>query len=198
MPSDDSVSLWIGRIKQGDEAAAQSIWERFFPDLVAVARNRLAGAPCVVADEEDVVLSAMKSFFKAAERGRFPRLLDGDGLWRLLSEMTRRKAVDQIRRVLAERHGGGRVQQMSQLGDQHSNDQLPNHVLDQSPTPELASILEDNCRRLLSQLDPDLQLLALAKLQGYTNEEVAAQLGWRLRTVERRMRMIRKLWEREV
>jgi hypothetical protein len=34
-------------------------------------------------------------------------------------------------------------------------------------------------------------------MEGHTNEEVAAKLGRSLPTVERKLRLIRKLWENE-
>src|SRR5262245_52572189 len=85
MASDEgSVTRWLGRLQQADPAAAQRLWERYFPQLVRLAHQKLRGAPQAVADEEDVALSAFDSFCRNAERGRFPELLDRDGLWRLL------------------------------------------------------------------------------------------------------------------
>lgn len=46
--------------------------------------------------------------------------------------------------------------------------------------------------------DPKLQDLALAKMEGYTNEETARQRGCSVRTVERRLHLIRKKWQREL
>ena len=85
MSSDDSFSRWIDEVKQGNSSAAERIWAQCFPQLVLFARDRLRGLPRRAADEEDVALSAMDSFFRAAERGRFPDLADRDGLWRLLT-----------------------------------------------------------------------------------------------------------------
>jgi DNA-directed RNA polymerase specialized sigma24 family protein len=34
-------------------------------------------------------------------------------------------------------------------------------------------------------------------MEGYGNEEIAARLGYGLRTVERRLRLIRSIWEQE-
>lgn len=59
--------------------------------------------------------------------------------------------------------------------------------------------MADECRRLLNLLgDPELRELALAKMEGYTNAECAAKLGCAEVTVERRLRLIRKHWEKEV
>jgi DNA-directed RNA polymerase specialized sigma24 family protein len=66
------------------------------------------------------------------------------------------------------------------------------------PTPAFAAQVAEECRRLLERLDsPELRSLALRKVEGYSNEEIAAQLGCGLRTVERRLRLIRSIWEQE-
>ncbi len=97
MSAEGSVSNWIGQLKAGDREAIQQLWERYAQRLVALARARLGGAPRRAADEEDVALSAFHSFCRAAERGRFPRLLDRDNLWRLLVVLTSRKASHLVR-----------------------------------------------------------------------------------------------------
>ena len=97
MQSDDSVAQLIEKIKAGDEEASQALWKRYFPQLVHLARQKLAGRNIRMADEQNVALSALDSFIRAAADDRFPDLLDRDGLWRLLSAMTHRKAVDLIR-----------------------------------------------------------------------------------------------------
>lgn len=80
MSSDGSVTRWIDALQAGDRAAAQRLWERYFPRLVGLARARLQGAPRRAADEEDVALSAFDSFCRCAERGRFPDLVDRESL----------------------------------------------------------------------------------------------------------------------
>jgi DNA-directed RNA polymerase specialized sigma24 family protein len=40
----------------------------------------------------------------------------------------------------------------------------------------------------------DLRDIAVAKLDGFTNDEIAERLGVQTRTVERKLRTIRELW----
>ena len=100
--SSHSVTVWLEQIKQGNDEAARRLWERYFPDLVKLARKRLAGTPRRMEDEEDVAPSALDSFCRAADAGRFPHLNDREGLWRLLASITQRKAIDLIRRAHAK------------------------------------------------------------------------------------------------
>ena len=100
MSPDDpgSVTRWINDLKGGELDAAQPLWERYFADLVRLARVRLRATPRTAADEEDVALSAFDSFCAGVARGRFPRLDDRNDLWRVLVTITARKAADQALR----------------------------------------------------------------------------------------------------
>src|SRR5436309_4156959 len=94
MSSAGSVTTWVGRLRAGDGAAAQRLWERYFRRLVGLARERLRGLRRRAADEEDVALSAFDSFCRGVGQGRFPRLDDRNNLWELLVVITARKAID--------------------------------------------------------------------------------------------------------
>ena len=68
--SSGSVTHWIGQLKAGEHAAAQELWDRYFPRLVGLAHQMLQGTPPRAADEEDMALSAFASLCLGAERGR--------------------------------------------------------------------------------------------------------------------------------
>jgi DNA-directed RNA polymerase specialized sigma24 family protein len=66
------------------------------------------------------------------------------------------------------------------------------------PAPGFAAEVAEECRRRLDTLGADdLRGVVVDKMEGYTNEEVAARRGWSLGKVERKLRLIRKTWERE-
>src|SRR5205085_11610217 len=96
------------------------------------------------------------------------------------------------------KRGGGRVVVESELqGMADSADGLE-QIIDREPTPELAVEVAEECRRLLGRLnDAALQSLALLKMEGYTNGELAARLGCGQRTIERKLRLIRTLWKED-
>lgn len=198
--NDGSVTHWFARLEHGDADAAQQLWERYFPELVRLARAKLRDLPRRGADEEDVALSVMDSFFEAAQQARFPDLADRNDLWRLLLRMTARKIVDLRRRELRQRRGGGKVISTAALdgtSDLFGGPSLAEIVGD-APTPEFAAMMAEQCRLRLEQLnDPDLETMAVAKMQGFTNAEIAQQMGCSVRTVERRLHLIRRIWERE-
>ena len=54
-------------------------------------------------------------------------------------------------------------------------------------------------RRLLASLDNDERCSAAVwKMEGGTNEEIAAKLGRSVRTVTRTLRLIRSSWEKKI
>jgi DNA-directed RNA polymerase specialized sigma24 family protein len=199
MFSGGSVSHWIDRLKAGDDAAAQRLWEVYFTRLVSLARNRLRGRPRRAADEEDIALSAFHSFCRGAEQGRFPQLADRDDLWRLLVVITARKAIDLIEHEARQKRGGGTVLGESALSRLHDSEELPaglEQIVGAEPTPEFALQVAEETERLLDLLDSaELRSVALWKMEGYTNEEIATKLGCVPRTVERKLRMIRSAWQ---
>jgi DNA-directed RNA polymerase specialized sigma24 family protein len=185
--SHGSVTCWITQLRAGNQAAADPLWQRYFERLVALARVRLLRAPRRVADEEDVALSAFHSFCRAAERGRFPKLDDREDVWRLLVMFTRRKAAHQLR-------DGGRLKR----GGLHVLDDAVDLdlIAGAEPSPDFVAEMAEECRRLLGRLDDEtLRSLVMWKMEGYTNEEIAVKLRCVPRTVERKLRLIRAIWE---
>lgn len=188
-----SITRCIDMLKRGDRAGAEVLWGSYIHRLVALARARLGGTPRRAADEEDVALSAFDSFFRRAEGGQFARLADRDDLWQVLVMITERKAIDLMRREGRQSRGAGRVIPWSEAEGRGAGD-----VPDEGPTPEFAAQVVDEFRNLLRRLgDDSLRSVALAKLEGYTNKQIAERLGCIEQTVERKLRSIRKIWSAE-
>jgi DNA-directed RNA polymerase specialized sigma24 family protein len=192
-----SVTRWLRSLEAGenDGEAVDRLWRHYFDDLVRLARSRLRDAPRAVADEEDAALSALESFCKGASRGRYPRLGDRDDLWRLLVVITERKAFDQAQRERRQKRGGGRVLGTPDLVDADQGGRGIAGIAAPEPTPEFAALMADECGRLLGRLrDDSLREVARLRMEGYTNEEVADRLGCSLRSVARKLELIRRTW----
>jgi len=202
MSSAGSVTLWIGRLQAGDPLAAQELWERYFRRLVGLARQKLHGIPRGAADEEDVALGAFDSFCRGADEGRFPQLHDRDDLWQLLVAITAHKALDLVRHESRQKRGGGAVLDEAALVDPGRADAEVNgleQILGREPSPEFALQVAEERQRLLDKLGDDtLRSVAIWKMEGHSNDEIAARLGRAPRTVARKLRRIRILWSQEV
>ena len=192
-----SVTHWIRDLRDGNDvdSAARELWRRYFDRLVGLARARLHAAPRGPADEEDVALSAFDSFCHGVAEGRFTDLGGRDDLWRLLVTMTVRKAVNRVKHERRQKRGGGRVVGEAALdGTDPVSDPFA-RVVGREPSPELAAMMIDECRRLLGSLrDDSLRRVALLKMEGYDNEEISTRLNCGLRTVERKLGAIRATW----
>jgi DNA-directed RNA polymerase specialized sigma24 family protein len=195
---DEPVTAWIQQLGADDQVALQELWRIYYPRLVALARGRLQGAPRQMVDEEDAALSAFKSFCRGVEQGRFPRLADRHDLWQVLVMLTLRKASNQARNARTQKGGGGRVQNASALdrpGEEEGRAFA--EQISREPDPAFAFEVAQRCRWLLAQLRNDtLRSVALGKLEGSTNEELARQFGCAKVTVARWLNEIREAWRK--
>ena len=183
MSIDNDISIWLEQLKRGNRDPVGPLLDRYFQRLMGLAATRLRGRPHLNGCEEDVALSAFKSLCLGAEKGRYPELEGRDELWRLLAVITVRKAIDLQRRKSLD------------VGPDH--DALAS-LLDRDPTPEEVVEMSDQVEGLLAKLDdPDLRRIALWKVEGYASEEIAQKLGCVVRTVERKLHLIRTLWQSE-
>lgn len=195
-----SISIRIADLRRGDEGATREIWERYIPQMKQLARLRLAGIQDPVSDEEDVALSAFASFFRGISAQRFTQLENRDDIGQVLVALTLRKVVNQRRYAGRQRRGGGRTRQsidpQGELG--HGRGEAL-ELLMSEPSPELAVCLAEEFENLLESLpQAELREIALAKLEGYTDNEIALRRGCARRTVARKLRVIRGIWQAHV
>jgi DNA-directed RNA polymerase specialized sigma24 family protein len=184
-----SVSRLLGGLRDGDEEAVRLLWQRYFRLLVRLAGRALTSRGCVPRDAEDVALSAFWELCQQAARpeaGSLPRLYNRANLWKLLACFTARRALD-----LARKEGRRRrvVAEESVLGEEGFGP-----FAGREPPPEFGAAVADLIECLPSD---ELRRIAVAKMEGNTNAEIAHGLGRALSTVERKLQVIRALWRDE-
>jgi DNA-directed RNA polymerase specialized sigma24 family protein len=188
-----SVTWLIERLREDDPQAAEQIWRRYFERLLPLARSKIRGLPQRAADEEDILVSVFDRFFRAARENRFARLHDRDDLWQILLVLTDRKVADQFRAEAAQKRGGGAVRQ-ELTGSEADLRQL----VVQEPEPEFIEAFNENLSRALRRLgDPKTREVALLRMEGVENSEIAARVEISLSSVERKLRVIREVWREE-
>lgn len=194
MSNSNNVSHWIDRVKCGDSLAANHLWQHYFDRLVRSIRQRLKGQNRAVSDEEDIVLSVFDSFYAAAEKGRFPDISDRDDLWRLLLRMSARKVIDKLRHERRQRRGGD-VKIHSLGGDENTIIE----AIGDEPSPEMVLMMQESFEQFFSHLGVGhLRELAVAKLEGHSNAELARRFECSERTIERRLHLIREKCQQEL
>lgn len=185
MGDDDPVTQWLADLKADERAAAELLWQRYWRRVAGLARKILSAGRAGGADEEDVAQSVFRSFFVRARDGRFPRLEDRQDLWKLLATITIRKALKQKRRQARQ---PAAVEEIDSISSE----------LARAPGHEVVAVLKDEVQRLLSLLDEGSQRVAGCLLEGQTNQEISEACGVSLSTVERKRKLIRETWLREM
>ena len=180
-----SITRLIRAVQGGSDSAVRPLLAAYFDRLVQLASKRLQNLPGLGGYDEDL---ALRSFHSVYQRLRDPTrpldLASRNDLWRLLATRTISRAIDLIRRHRPEEVAGA-----------YDAEQL----LTREPTPEEVAATSDECRRLLDLLeDPELRQIALWKVEGFTNEEIAVRLDCVPRTIERKVSRIRLLWKHEL
>ena len=186
-----SITRLIPELRERNEAAILALWRRYGLRIENLARPLLVGVSPGVGDAEDVAQSAFHAFCRAAADGSAAQLADRDDLWRLLATISRNKATDRIRRDLRLRRGGRAAISENGLAS----------AADDEPSPEEVAVLRDELAGLFAQLDahgdPTLHATATLRLEGSSNEEIAAQLGCTTRTVQRKLHLVERLWRQQ-
>lgn len=195
--SKNSVTLWIRAIENGDKAATQALFDRYFARLQAFARRKLSGNTLRVVDEEDIAITSFHACLERIASGRFPPLKDRDELWRLLARVAERKACDATRRHLAAKRGAGRVRGES-IFHRSDEDSVMGFaaIPDAEMSEQLSLQFAEEYRKQMALLeDEGLRQVAQLVLAGYSTAEIAQQTNRTNRTVQRRLGMILKIWQ---
>jgi RNA polymerase sigma factor (sigma-70 family) len=180
------VTVWISRLREGDEGALSRLHGRYWPALVALARRKLRGAPARAADEEDVAQAALWSLYRGVRAGRLPRLQTRADLLALLTHIITCKAVNQIEHeVGTQKRSAARTEGDAALADL---------AAEAGPSPLEQAILNDCYDRYVGALPDRLREVAEMYLAGCAYKEVAARLGCVERTVERKVSLILARW----
>nr|WP_143547863.1 protein kinase [Rhodopirellula sp. SM50] len=183
----DRPDSWLlRRWKNGDERAAEVLFDRYAFRLVALVASRLYRRYRSQIDPDEVMQSAMGSFFDAARHSRI-RVSHSVSLWRLLATFARRKLARSIERHSASKRGGDQTR-------------IP---LDQAAflTEIVAaddSDADEFSNDLKAELSADQFSVVEGLLAGQTQREIAESLGIDERTVRRRLAKVRQRLSRVV
>lgn len=167
----DLLKRWRG----GDEEAAEEIVRRHADDLLAVVRRRMSAALNRRLDAEDVVQSALRSFFVAVRAGRFTIDRGGD-LWKLLSAITLNKLGK-----LARFHSAGKRAVRFDGGD--AGLEIQGRVDELSPLEAIAFV--EQIEAMFAALPADRRPILEMRLEGHDLETIAEAVGCSQRTVRR-------------
>src|SRR5262249_14512256 len=110
---------------------------------------------------------------------------------------TFQKVVDHRRRERALKRGGDRTVTEADMTGRSGEDDLGlAAVVGREPDPAFVALVTEECRRLLDALrDATLREVPPLKMGMFTHEEIAGKFGRSLSWVNRKLDLIRSLWE---
>ena len=175
-PSDQSLVRYI---RAGDQAAVNVLYKRYADRIRRLVR---AWCPTQFAgrfDADDVVQSVFRVVCQRITARRYEVPADGD-LWRLLAVLAANKIRDQVRHHRAAK----RSVYQTAAGD--DPDRLPTRVNEAAETHLRLTV--DEYLAGLSEAD---RRVVAARMVGHTVDEISADTGRAVRTVERVLRQAR-------
>lgn len=184
-----SVTAWIDQLSDGNEQAAEDLWQHISLRLQEFARHKLDVQTQRRYDEHDAANSAFHSLCRGFADGRL-EAENRDAFWGLLAVITSRKISAQRRYLKRRKRGSGAVRGESGFGDAGIN-----AIGGNQQTPDVLAEVSESCAQLLDSLsDETLKKIVLLKFQGAKNGEVASELKCTRRTIERKLERVRRIW----
>jgi hypothetical protein len=173
--------------------AAGRIWQRFEPRLLEAVTHPFE-PKTVLAGECDNFQSMFKNFLDAAHGADCRSPPSRDNAWKFLVWMAMCRVASSANAQEALQGDAGR--QNPGQPDEAPDDQLSRLMADLHDRAELkaeeAAIPREQFERLLGQLPEELQQIFVWKLENRTNSEVAKRLNRTQRTVELKLKILRK------
>lgn len=166
----------LERLHQGDDAAATEVHVRYTERLERLVRTRWSRQLASHLEVEDIIQSAFRRFFTAAQQGAYV-LPDGEELWKLLLVIT-------LNRLRAEEtfcRAANRDVRLNIALEAMTPHDHPPCLRDGSDSTLLQLVV----REALGQLPPLHRHAVELRMSGYEVNEIATRLQRSKRTVER-------------
>jgi RNA polymerase sigma-70 factor (ECF subfamily) len=184
MDQASSIPELVRRLREGDPRAAEELFVQYARQLIRLAEQHLSRNLAGKVEGEDIVQSVFRTFFRRSAEGEF-RIDSSDQMWRLLVQITLRKARAKGRYHTAERRDVN--------ADESGGDKVWfEEAITQEPGPEQAVVLVDQIEALVRGL-PELYATVLdMRLQGYSVAEIAPQVGVSRQTIYRALGLLQQ------
>jgi RNA polymerase sigma factor (sigma-70 family) len=168
------------RLNEGRESAMDDLDRRYRQQLCALVEREMGKRFAAREDPEDAVQSAMASFCRGVREQRF--VIDSGGkLWGLLATIARHKMLKHI-----EAHDSGK--RSPDKEEVRAGNILPSGEPSVEDALYVAEVIE---KAMYGLKPPDPQIFRL-RLEGFTRQEIAEQLGLTEASVKTRLERIRE------
>jgi RNA polymerase sigma factor (sigma-70 family) len=191
----DTTNELLARAHANNAEALARICSRYQERLAALAQTYLIVCPFPVVSADDAAQSAMISFHDRFRRQEFHDLKDRTSLWNLLATITHRKVLQALRREQQQKRGGGMGAPL-QASPPGTEDAVNQEPAGREPDPAEEALAKDLLDRLFQKLNDNNRQVVWLRLAGYSNAEIAEQVGRTEKAVERRLETIREVLRR--
>ncbi|MCI0464004.1 MAG: ECF-type sigma factor [Gemmataceae bacterium] len=196
MSDDSAFKELMDRLRAGDQDAAAEVFRRFANRLIGLARTHLDHRLRQKVDPEDVMQSALHSFFHRHRDGQFD-LANWNSLWAMLVVITLRKCGHQAEHFRA----ACRAVERERSGSVSSGDDSASswQAIASDPTPSQAALLAEAVEQIMQSMGDERERLILKlALQGHTPREISdlTEIKRTERTVQRVLERVRRRLER--
>jgi RNA polymerase sigma-70 factor, ECF subfamily len=189
--SADSFAHLMDRLRSGDPEAARRIFDAYAQRLIGLARSRMDALIQQKEGAEDVVQSALASFFRRQAVKPFD-LASWDSLWSLLTVITLRKCGHHIEYYRA----ACRDVRRETMGQGQEDSTASWLALAREPSPDEVAALQDTLGELLRGLDERERRIAALALEGHTVPEISKSVARSEYLVRKVLTQVRSRWER--
>jgi DNA-directed RNA polymerase specialized sigma24 family protein len=189
-PEDSFIGL-MEQLRAGDAEAARRIFETYAHRLIALARSRMDARLQRKEGPEDIVQSALSSFFLRHAARPFD-LANWDNLWALLTVITLRKCghrADYYRDACRDLRREGTEVDMKDSAASWL-------AIAREPSPAEVAGLRDTLGELLRSLPERDRRIATLALEGNSVPEISRLVGRSEHLVRKVIHQIRDHWER--
>ena len=184
----ESLQL-VDRWREGDETAAQEIYDRYVSRLIVLAASRISPALARRIEAEDVVQSVYRSFFARTSDERIT-VGNGGQLWGLLAAITINKVRGKARFHGAEKRA---ISAEASISASVSCYGLSPSELARDPSAQEAAMLAEQYELATNQMSDTQRQVFQMFLNGESEEAIAKGIRRSTRTVRRELEHVRNL-----
>jgi DNA-directed RNA polymerase specialized sigma24 family protein len=185
-----TITEWIVQMRAGNENAAEQLWAYFSPSLLRSYAPRCRQLR--ICDEDDIIVSAFYQLVKAVAEQETLLITNRKEFWRLMRIISKRQFSDWVKYDLAKKRGGssGPVSLSGLEGNS-----LEMAFSEETKQAEEANDLMNRLQQVTEEMSrPEFSKIIELKVLGFSNCEVARELGLSVRTIQYLIKDIKQAW----
>jgi RNA polymerase sigma-70 factor (ECF subfamily) len=185
----DPKELLLARARAGDEAAWEELFRTCYPKLIRAVRRKLDPPLRSLYDSTDFASDVMKSLAAKFDRLDFPSL---ESLYAFLKKAAEQKVIDEWRKRHTLKRDISREQSIDAASDEERSEAL------RSVDPTASQVAQESevRERLLDRENQAERTAIEMKREGYSNPEIADQIDWSLRKLQRFFEKLHESWNK--